>query len=740
MEGRTDGGRTDDVRTTSPVGHEIFVLARHHFILFCGRSSKRVVSSSGCRKSCMHPRRLSWCSLVVRKGFVDQSRSETTKTMRLLSSTTVACAAASGSLLGRWPVAVAWSPAARPMQGLFDSRQSLLSPSVSRFASTLTSDEQISDNISDGEKGADRSPSSAVGQPIAEATIVSCYRGGLAVLQIQDEVTWINGDKAMSNQGDELLGHEVVLPSGTIGVIVAYRPPIAFVYSPDGDEASMDGVAKVLSSVAKISVTDETHLVDGFGRSLEDLVVKMDHASDGGNLMERPIYAPIPQIKDIALINSPMLTGTTMVDALAPIGKGQNMLVIGHDQSTMRGFVRDFLSTQVRLNKAKCVLAITKDQETVMEQLRQADLLDDVIIVSSQCDEKADLATKAAEATLVAATACSIAETLALTKGKETLVIVDSIDQHKELWAATTQTLIHVFGADAVVQADREGGASSEMRAFYSSLIQRAAQFKSKKGGGSVTLTLLTTIPSNKDAEDTTFSESDFEQSGDKIKARVKLLINKKIPLTPQNLRKIDIPIPSASEGQRRLALQHVDDLISMSDGQIWLDERLADAGQSPPMDPQKSITRVGIGADTASRADAPALRRIVEGIRLEIAQAASMDGAEATEASRRQIRRRNAWLLAMHQQPGQGGRSLSESCVALLAACTGALDETVDAGGLAGTKQGQDFVQSLLEHVKSSLPSAMKEIDETLDLSPETRSVTVDAIESFSPLLASSA
>jgi hypothetical protein len=107
------------------------------------------------------------------------------------------------------------------------------------------------------------------------------------------------------------------------------------------------------------------------------------------------------------------------------------------------------------------------------------------------------------------------------------------------------------------------------MRAFYSSLIQRAGQYKKRKGGGSVTLVLLMTIPRLHIDEGTVFIESDFDQTPQKVKDRIKLLVQRKIPLTEATLRKIGIPIPSESEGQVRLALQHADDLISMSDGQV---------------------------------------------------------------------------------------------------------------------------------------------------------------------------
>lgn len=452
-----------------------------------------------------------------------------------------------------------------------------------------------------------------------------------------------------------------------------------------------------------------------------------------------------------------------MIDALAPIGRGQNMLLIGSDLQDMRGLATDFVATQTvdadssssppsslspsSIPNTKCVYATTRDPKSALERLKQATLLDNdnVIVVSARSDKTADPAAQAAEAVAVAATACAIGESFAqqglhddqvneYQKANHALVIVDTIDDFKVLWDVTTRVLVQVFGVDAVVKDDRNGGASSEMRAFYSSLIQRAGQFKESKGGGSITLMLLANIPSDGDDDSSAVVHqvSEFDDCSDKIKARLNVLVEKNIPLTAANLRKIDIPIPTISEGQRRLVLQHMDDLISMSDGQIWFDEKLAREGQCPPMDPQRSITRVGIGADTESRADAPAVRRMVEGLRLDLAQAASMDGAEVTAASSKQVRKRNAWLLAMHQKPGQGGRTLAESCVALLAASTGALDDTIDQGGAAGTDLGQSTMRDLIAHVESVAPDAVTEINETLDINPARRTELVDAIHSF--------
>jgi len=545
--------------------------------------------------------------------------------------------------------------------------------------------------------------------------------------------------------GGDLTGRQVIFGSdGKRGVVVIHRPPMIFVYKDNGSEGdfesvepSIEGSVTVLDNLFSIDAPSNVQKIDCFGRSTS---WNTNDSSDSTKTLTRPIFAQIPKVKDIALINKPLVTGVTMFDALAPIGKGQNMLLVGHDIEDMQRYALDIVSIQ-KSSGVKCVYASTgsdEKQTRLKELLESAGLEDDVVLVSSPDtkQDNMDDASSAVEGIVTAATGCAIGEAYALEEGMDTLVIVDSIDEHKKLWDITTRSLVDVFGVDAVVKSDRDGGASSEMRAFFSSLVQRSAQFNKKRGGGSVTLLLLQTIPKIVDANDESdlvFTPDDFEGSPAKILERLDLLVKKNIPLTAANLRKIQIPVPSTEEGMRRLALQHVDDLISMSDGQIWLDERLQNSGRLPAMDFQRSVTRIGIGADTESRADAAAMRRVVEGLRLDLSQAESMDGADVeTNASKKQMRSAQAWLLAMHQPPLTNARKLSESCVALLAASSGALDDSIDDGVLAGSEEGTRLMSGLLDYVNEKIPDALEEIDSTLDFTEETKSSIIEVVKSY--------
>ncbi len=538
------------------------------------------------------------------------------------------------------------------------------------------------------------------------------------------------------------------------------------------------------TAAAAASVDLESGLGIGDGISLTvPSTLYNDNDSTTTTTTRRPIFMPIPKISDIGLIDSPLVSGITAIDSLTPIGKGQNMLMIGNPNdgtTNKRGWTINFLRNVIENNRhhdhdekkkgttttTRCFYGLTSGDSTVrsnlLDRLKEAGIQDDVVTILSTRNHNneeeggeggisTEKAMTAAEAVAVAATTCSLAEHHALTTGGDSVVFIDDINLHKSLWDVTTQFLVQVYGKDAVVAADLQGSGSSEMRGYFSGLIQRSARFNLKKGGGSVTLILLSTLPGDEEQvvdsssnngaeEEPSFDPSDFDNMPEKIKTRISMLVKAKVPLTPTNLKKIQIPLPSTSDAEnaKRLALQHVEDLISMSDGQIWLDDALAKIGRSPPLDPSRSITRVGVGADTVScRADAPALRSVVGSLRFEFQQAMDVMDTSATSTAsaivgnKKQVQRRDAFLLAMHQEANQR-RKLSQECIALLAASRGHLDRVIADGGLAGTEQGKESIDGLIEFVENNASGVVAEIESTLDLSSEGRSALEDTIASY--------
>ena len=254
-----------------------------------------------------------------------------------------------------------------------------------------------------------------------------------------------------SGQSEDFVGRTVTFPSGRIGVVIAERPPIAFVMcdfstAEEAGDAEKDASVAVMGSMTPLSVSESMmgKVVDYHGHIMEAIDETTEQGSEK-EIAKRAIFAPIPKVGDIALINSPMLTGKAMIDALAPLGKGQNTLLVGADRSETRGIGIDSLATQVELGRAndkdnevvKCIYALTSsdpaEKADVLKRLQDAGISNSVVVVAARGDEstindEASEVRSAAEAVSVAAAASAIGEAHALAFGRDALVIVDSIN------------------------------------------------------------------------------------------------------------------------------------------------------------------------------------------------------------------------------------------------------------------------------------------------------------------------
>lgn len=482
--------------------------------------------------------------------------------------------------------------------------------------------------------------------------------------------------------GDDLVGRGVGFETGGDGVVVAQRPPLLFAYTP----TRVGGVASIKEAVR--SGIPSGAVVDAWGEG------------EG-----REVFSCIPKVSEITLINAPLLTGVPAIDALVPMGMGQNMLYMGEkeDERTLP-LLRRMLITQLSKG-TKCVYCLCRsNQDATMQMLNPLLELypNDLKVVRASGDFPA-------ECVLAGATAAAIAEQFSLEEDRHALLLVDDFDAHKMLWDDTTRTLLDVFGEAGL--ANRGGGSDSESRAFYSSLLQRSANFKHHK---SFTLLVLASLPSQTpSAEDTTLlSPSDFNSPT--LKARVQILADKNVPLTRSNLQKCGIALPFFDQAQA--TLNHLDDLVSMSDGQIWLSP-----SDHALIDVTKSLSRVGIGKDTNSRADAPLYQKL-GGARLRFDLAQMEENANREEerkfvGDQRGKERRDAIWLGLHPFL-ESDHALGDSALGIMAARRGFLDgKTVqDFELLIRSVQNNDGGRLILQKINNTM-DLEKEDEETLEV-----------------------
>lgn len=390
----------------------------------------------------------------------------------------------------------------------------------------------------------------------------------------------------------------------------------------------------------------------------------------------------------------------------------------------------------------------------------------------------------AAERTLVAAAACALGERVR-DGGGHALVVVDSWQGPCDVWdeaaalAAGTAGVGHglaggagagkagVSGAsDGASDADLAARAmrlerlaaeqqqhGAEQRVFYGAMLQRAAQLSLKVGGGS--LTLLATVEQASDTAGTTgelgasvgsavapaaaFALSAFSSRPRSQRMRLEALTARGIPLTPSTLERIGIPPPPGLHGRagtdaasrRRSNWSHLDQLKSLADGHVQLRQDLFAQGRRPALRPHESIARVGVGSDAAMRPQpwSAGMMSLARSLRLELAQAADLDGA-ADALSVLQRTRAAALSAALCTQRAGEPRPLADELTLLLALLDGHLDHLAHAPAQAATLE----VEALLSHVREAAPEAVAEVERTGRLEPGWREELLASVRAKMP------
>ena len=255
---------------------------------------------------------------------------------------------------------------------------------------------------------------------------------------------------------------------------------------------------------------------------------------------------------------------------------------------------------------------------------------------------------------------CAVGEEF-MEQGKEALVIYDDLTKHAWAYRQMSLLLRRPPGREAY---------PGDVFYLHSRLLERAAKLSPEHGGGS--LTALPIIET---------------QAGD-----------------------VSAYIPT--------------NVISITDGQIYLEADLFNAGIRPAINVGLSVSRVGGAAQTG------AMRKVAGGMRLDLAQYrelaafAQFGTAELDVATRRQLERGQRLTEVLKQlqfQPLTPGQEVS----ILYAGVNGYLDD-VELGKVHA------FEEAFHNHMQGSHPDTLKGIDDTKELTPEIEEKLKTAVEQF--------
>ena len=213
---------------------------------------------------------------------------------------------------------------------------------------------------------------------------------------------------------------------------------------------------------------------DLIGRVINALGEPIDDGPDINSSGFRFIERSAPEITHRSPVNTPLQTGSKIIDALFPIGKGQRELIVGDRQTGKTILAVDAMINQ-RGKNVRCVYVSIGQKKSsllrVNDVLKKNKAFDYTIVISAAPDDPP------AQKYLAPFTGMTVAEFF-LDQGEDVLIIFDDLTKHADAYRELSLLLRRPPGREAY---------PGDIFYLHSRLLERACKLSDNQGGGSIT-------------------------------------------------------------------------------------------------------------------------------------------------------------------------------------------------------------------------------------------------------------
>jgi F-type H+-transporting ATPase subunit alpha len=535
------------------------------------------------------------------------------------------------------------------------------------------------------------------------------------VLEVGDGIARVYGlSKAMAGELLEFQngarGQVFNLEESSVGVVILGD----YLGIKEGDEVRRSG--ELLSVPVGEAVIGR--VVDPLGRPL-----------DGKGVIETPDRRPLefkaPGIAERQPVNQPLQTGIKAIDSMIPIGRGQRELIIGDRKTGKTAIAIDTIINQKGGDVLCFYVAIGQKESTVVavvDKLQEHGAMDYTVVISASASDPAPLQYIAPYA------GAAMAEYFMYQHGRATLCIYDDLTKQAHAYRQLSLLLRRppgreAYPGDVFYLHSRLLERSCKLRDEYAlvpkdapaDLRDRSKSLKHPKG-------LQAPEDQRPDDEHGLFhrphgkhrAEAWLNSIPDKAKYRVH-----KFPDTGGSMTAL--PIIETLEGE--VSAYIPTNVISITDGQIYLEPDLFFAGVRPAVNVGISVSRVG------GNAQRKAMKKIAGSLRLDLAayrelEAFAQLGTELDPATQRQLDR-GARMVELLKQPQYSPYSFADQIVSIFAGAKGFLDDLP-------VGQVQSFEADLLKHINDEYPEQTKHLTDTGELPDELQEKLSKVIKDF--------
>ncbi len=459
-------------------------------------------------------------------------------------------------------------------------------------------------------------------------------------------------------------------------------------------------------------------IVDPLGRPLDGLgTIETPH--------RRPLEWKAPGIAQRQPVNEPLQTGIKAIDAMIPIGRGQRELIIGDRKTGKTAIAIDTIINQKGTGVICVYVAIGLKESTVVglvEKLRELGAMDYTIVVSASAADPAPLQYIAPYA------GAAMAEYFMYLQGKPTLCVYDDLSKQATAYRQLSLLLRRppgreAYPGDVFYLHSRLLERSCKLREefavvakdFPQSGVDRSKVVKHPEG-------LKAPVEVRPDDGDGLYHRPHGKDKAEAFLATMKDKDKYRVHRFPDTGGSMTaLPIIETLEGE--VSAYIPTNVISITDGQIYLEPDLFFAGVRPAVNVGISVSRVG------GNAQRKAMKKVAGTLRLDLASFRSLEafaqlGTELDAATQRQLDRgqRTVELL---KQPLYQPFPLEEQVVSMYTAGQGYLDDLGNAHVAA-------FETGLLKHLRDEFPEILKAIRDTGDLSSDVADKLKSVVTNF--------
>ena len=432
---------------------------------------------------------------------------------------------------------------------------------------------------------------------------------------------------------------------------------------------------------------------------------------DGKGPIETDKYRPVERIAPGVVyrepVNTPVQTGIIAIDSMIPIGRGQRELIIGDRQTGKTAIAIDTILNQKGKDLICIYVAIGQKRAQVAQvvaTLEKYGAMDYTVVVSATASEPATLQYLAPYA------GCAIGEEF-MEQGKDALVVYDDLSKHAWAYRQVSLLLRRPPGREAY---------PGDVFYLHSRLLERAAKLARE-----YVIVKEGEEPRRPGVDGKVYrGKIGLEEAEEALKEMGSGYTI--VPLPDSGGSLTALPIIETQLGD--VSAYIPTNVISITDGQIYLEPELFYAGFRPALNVGISVSRVG-GA-----AQRPVMKQVAGRLRLELAQyrelaAFAQFGSDLDPATQRQLERGRR-AMEILKQPQYNPMPLAHQVMLIFAVTNGYLD------GIA-VDRIQEWKESFLRWVEATYPDLVRTIATGEKMSPETIEQLKTALDEFNKTFA---